>query len=40
MWEAHVGKQEASPEHMIAVLKKMSLTQDIIDEIRRKCTDC
>ena len=37
MWEAHVGRQQASPALMISVLQKMPLTQDIIDEIKKSC---
>ena len=37
MWKAHVGDELASPTYMIAVLQRMPLTQDIIDEIMKKC---
>ena len=37
MWKAHVGEEIASPTYMIAILQRMPLTQDIIDEIKKKC---
>ena len=45
MWEAHVGEQKASPALMISVLQKMQLTQglgtqDIIDKIKKSCSNC
>ena len=37
MWISHVGEDIASPGYMIAVLQRMPLTQDIIDEIKKRC---
>ena len=40
MWESHVGEEHATAARMIAVLQKMPLTQDIIDKIKKSCSDC
>ena len=40
MWEADVGRQQALPADMIRVLKKMSLTREIIEEIEKNCSNC
>ena len=40
MWESHVGEEHATPSRMIAVLQEMPLTQDIIDKIKKSCSDC
>ena len=38
MWHSHAGNN-ATPETMINVLGKMTLTKDIIGRIEKKCID-
>ena len=38
MWASSVGGEEsATPEKMVVALKKIPLTQDIVDRINRHC---
>ena len=38
MWKSSVGGEEyATAEKMVEALKKMKLTQDIVDKINRHC---